>query len=40
MIPAQPLELRYYIALNGRDYFLEWLVELDPKKREGECFFL
>jgi putative addiction module killer protein len=33
MIPTQPVEIRYYIALNGRDYYREWLAELDPNTR-------
>jgi putative addiction module killer protein len=33
MIPTQPVEIRYYIALNGRDYYHEWLAELDSNTR-------
>ena len=40
MIPAQHLELRYYIALNGRDYYHEWLAELDPKTRGRVLLFM
>ena len=30
---AQPAEIRYYVALNGRDYYHEWLAGLDAKTR-------
>ena len=40
MIPSQSVELRYYIALNGRDYYHEWLTELDPNTRGRVLVFM